>query len=86
MERSDTRDEVEQLRMTMLGYLPVDLPSPFWDAYGKLVAYAKQAGWPSELHKQYMAVLDERDILQEQYDSLQEQYSDLRWRMDGLEK
>ncbi len=79
MERTDTRNQVNELDLIISDYLPDHMPARFWDAYGKLVAFAKQAGWPNELHKQYMAVLDERDTLQEKYD-------ELKFRMDGLEK
>lgn len=72
MERRSTRDEVRELRETIVSYLPDHMPDEFWEAYNKLVAYAKQAGWPEEIHQEYLRTLDERDELQ--------------WRLEGLEK
>lgn len=41
--------------------MPDHMPANFWSAYKRLIQLAKQAGWPEELHEQYMKVLDERD-------------------------
>lgn len=48
--------------------------------------FSERPNWPADVHKQYLAVLDERDTIQAQYDSLQDEYNELRWRMDSLER
>lgn len=87
MERTDTRNQVNELDVIISEYLPDHMPSRFWEAYGKIVAFAKQAGWPREIHKQYMTVLDERDKLQERIDELEEEITLLRvdaWKYRDL--
>lgn len=74
MERPNTRDQVNELDVIISEYLPDHMPQRFWDAYGRLIAFAKQAGWPKELHEQYLLVLDERDRLQERIDALEAKY------------
>ena len=71
MERTSTRDEVNELDIIISGYMPDHMPDNFWKAYERLKQLAKQAGWPEELHQQYMKILDERDRLQEQVDYLE---------------
>ena len=61
MERASTRDEVNQLDIVITEYMPDHMPQNFWKAYGRLLQLAKQAGWPEEIHKQYLETLDERD-------------------------
>lgn len=71
MERTSPRDQVIELDRTLREYIPDHMPDEFWRTYGKIVAFAKQAGWPVELQNQYNKVLDERDRLQEKLDELE---------------
>lgn len=72
MERRSTRDEVRELDLIISGYIPDHMPDNFWKAYERLKQLAFQAGWPEEIHQEYLKALDERDELQ--------------WRLEGLEK
>ncbi len=76
MERTITRDKVREVCREVETYLPYDMPDEFWIAWGKVISYAVQAAWPTELHEQYLTVLDERDTLQEQIDYIKELLND----------
>jgi hypothetical protein len=61
MERTNPRDEVNELDIIITAYMPDHMPTNFWKAYERLKQLAKQSAWPKELHAQYMRVLNERD-------------------------
>lgn len=47
---------------------------------------SKRPNWPSEMHRQYLAVLDERDILQEEIEVLLKRIEKIESRTYYLER
>lgn len=73
MERTDTRNEVNELDIIITDYIPDHMPDKFWEAYHRLLQLARQAGWPEEIYAQYIRVLDERDNALDKLECLEKQ-------------